>query len=153
MATWLSFSKFKISVRFFIVDNIPALFQIIAWHQTGDKSSSETTMMQWQMLLSSSNHRYQPYTLLSYFSVVVGLRCLLHHFLSLIVYASWENWEFVFIIIVHFMMSANSRIHFGLQIVFVCSYITPFHYHHWGNLSEDIKFIKCLSDIFGQVCE
>ena len=27
-------------------------------------------------------------------------------------------------------MSANSRIRFGLQIVFVCLYITPSHYHH-----------------------
>ena len=41
-----------------------------------------------------------------------------------------ENREFVFISIVQFMMSANSRIRFGLQIVFVCLYITPSHYHH-----------------------
>ena len=38
------------------------------------------------MLLSSSNRKYQPYTQLSYFSVVVHLRCLLHHILLLIVY-------------------------------------------------------------------
>ena len=31
------------------------------------------------------------------------------------------------------MMSANSWIHFGLQIVFVCLYITPSHYHHYVN--------------------
>ena len=31
------------------------------------------------------------------------------------------------------MMSANSRIRFGLQIVFVCVYITPSHYHHYAN--------------------
>ena len=31
------------------------------------------------------------------------------------------------------MMSANSRIRFGLQIVFVCLYITPSHYHHCAN--------------------
>ena len=30
-------------------------------------------------------------------------------------------------------MSANSRIQFGLQIVFVCLYITPSHYHHCAN--------------------
>ena len=35
-----------------------------------------------------------------------------------------------FLSIVHFMMCANSRIRFGLQIVFVCLYITPSHYHH-----------------------
>ena len=31
------------------------------------------------------------------------------------------------------MMSANSRIRFGLQVVFVCLYITPSHYHHCAN--------------------
>ena len=55
--------------------------------------------------------------------------------------------------IVQFMMSANSRIRFGLQIVLVCLYSTPSHYHHWANLSEDIELTKCLSDIFCRVCE
>ena len=59
------------------------------------------------------------------------LRCLLHHILSLIAYTFRENREFVFIIIVQFMMSANIRIHFGLQVVLVCWYSTPSHYHHW----------------------
>ena len=58
-----------------------------------------------------------------------------------------------FIIIVQFMMSSNSRMRFGLQIVFVCLYITSSHYHHCANLSEDIELIKCLSDIFCRVCE
>ena len=31
------------------------------------------------------------------------------------------------------MMSADSRIGFGLQIVFVCLYITPSHYHYCAN--------------------
>ena len=61
------------------------------------------------------------------------LRCLLHHILSLIVYTFRENREFVFISIVQFMMSANSRIRVGLQILFVCLYITPSHYHHCAN--------------------
>ena len=61
--------------------------------------------------------------------------------------------DFVFIIIVQFMMSANVRIRFGLQIVFVCLYIAPSHYHQCANLSEDIELIKCLSDIFCRVCE
>ena len=65
--------------------------------------------------------------------MVVCLRCLLHHILSLIVYTFWENREFVFISIVQFMMSANSRIRFGSQIVFVCLYITSSHYHHCAN--------------------
>ena len=65
--------------------------------------------------------------------MVVCLSCLLHHILSLIVYTFWENREFVFISIVQFMMSANSQIRFGLQIIFVCLYITPSHYHHCAN--------------------
>ena len=43
------------------------------------------------------------------------------------------NREFVFISIVRFMMSANSRIRVGLQIVSVYLYITQSHYHHCGN--------------------
>ena len=82
----------------------------------------------------SSNRKYQPYPI-SYVSVFVCLRCLLHHILSLIAYTFRENRDFVFIIIVQFMMSANIRKRFGLQIVFVCSYITPSHYHHCANLS------------------
>ena len=93
------------------------------------------------MLLSSSNRKYQPHPL-SYFSVVVCLRCLLHSILSRIAYTLREYRDFVFIIIVQFMMSANIRIRFGLQIVFVCLYIIPSHYHHYANLSEDIELIK-----------
>ena len=85
------------------------------------------------MLLSSSNWKYPPFPLFSYFSVVVCLRCLLHFILSLIVYTFWENREFVFISIVQFIMNANSWIRFGLQIVIVCLYITPSHYHHCAN--------------------
>ena len=85
--------------------------------------------------------------MLSYFSVVVCLRCWLHHILSLIAYTFRENREFVFIIIVQFMMSANIRIRFGLQIILVCLYSTTSHYHHCANLSEGIELIKCLSDI------
>ena len=72
---------------------------------------------------------YPPFPL-SYFSVAVCLRCLLHHILSFIACTLPENLEFVFIIIVQFMMSANIRIRFGLQIVLVCFYRTPYHYHH-----------------------
>ena len=90
---------------------------------------------------------------LSYFSVVVCLRCMLHHILLLTAYTLRENQEFVFIIIVQFMMSANSWIRFGLKIVFIYLYITPSHYHHCANLSEDNELIKCLSDIFCRVCE
>ena len=55
---------------------------------------------------------------------------------------------FFFIFILQFMMSANIRIQFGMQIVLVCLYSTPSHYHHCANLSEGIELIKYLSDIF-----
>ena len=105
------------------------------------------------MLLSSSNRKHPPFPLLSYFSMVVCLRCLLHHIVSLIAYTFRECREFVFIIIVQFMMSANMRICFALQIVLVCLYSTPSHYHHCANLSQDIELKKCLPDIFRRVCE
>ena len=61
--------------------------------------------------------------------------------------------DFVFIIIVQFIMSANTRIRFSLQIVFVCLHITPSHYYHCANLSDDIELIKCMLDICCRVCE
>ena len=73
--------------------------------------------------------------------------------MSLIAYTFWENRDFVFIIVVQFMMSANIRIRLGLQIVFICLHITQYHYHHCANLSEDVEIIKCLSDIFRRMCE
>ena len=60
---------------------------------------------------------------------------------------------FDFIIIVQIMISAHNRIRVGLQIGFVCLYITPSHYHHCANLSEDIELMNCLSDIICRVCE
>ena len=76
------------------------------------------------------------------------LRCLLHHILFLIAYTFRKKREFVFIITVQFMMSANSRIRSTLQIVLVFLYSTSSHYHHFAKLSEDIELIKCLSDVF-----
>ena len=81
------------------------------------------------------------------------LRCVLHHILSRFAYIFRENLDFVLIIIVQFMMSANSRIRYCLQIVFVCLYITPSHYHHCANVSVDIELMKCLPDIFCRVCK
>ena len=105
------------------------------------------------MLLSSSNRKYPHFPLLSYLFVVVCLRCLFHHILSLIAYAFRESREFVFIIIVQFMVSANIRKRFGLQIVLVCLHSTPSHYHHCANISKGIELIKCLSGIFCRVCK
>ena len=85
------------------------------------------------MLLSLSNRKYPPFPLFSYYSVVVCLRCFLHHILSLIVYTFRENREFVFVSIVQIMMSANSQIHLACRSYsFVCT-ITPSHYHHCAN--------------------
>ena len=46
------------------------------------------------MLLSLSNRKYPPFPLFSYFPVVVCLRYLLHHILSLVIYTFRENREF-----------------------------------------------------------
>ena len=89
------------------------------------------------------------------FSVVECLRCLLHHILSLIAYTFRENQNLFFIIIVQFVVSTNIRIRFALQIVLVCLYSTPSHYHHCANLSEGIElinacqiyFVECVSKI------
>ena len=88
---------------------------------------------------------WYPATML-YDSVVGCLRFLFHNMLSHIAYTFHLN------IVVQFMISANNRIRFGLQIVFVCTYITLSHYHYCANLSNGIEFIKCLCDIFGE-CE
>ena len=99
-----------------------------------DQSKWRHRVIRYQLLSSTApNRKYPPFPLFSYFAVVVCLRCLLHHILSLIVYTFRENREFVFISIVQFIMSENSRIRFGLRIVFVCLYITPSHYHHCAN--------------------
>ena len=108
----------------------------------------------WFMLFSSSNRKYPPFPLLSYFFpwLCAWDVCyiIFWHVLHI---RSGKKREFVFIIFVQFMMSANSRIRFGLQILFVCLYSTPSPYHHCANLSEGIELIKCLSDIFCRVCE
>ena len=64
------------------------------------------------------------------------LRCLLHHILLLIACTFRENREFVFIIIVQFMMSANSQIRFHLQIVLVYLFV-----HYAISLSSLCKLI------------
>ena len=101
----------------------------------------------WPILLSSSNRKYPPFPLLSYFSVVVCLRGLYYHILSSITYISWEHWDLVYIIDDLSMVFANDRIHYGLQVVFVCLQITPSHYHHYVDLSEGIELLKCLSGV------
>ena len=53
----------------------------------------------------------------------------------------------------HTFATAPVEQQWGLQIVFVCLYITPSHHHHCANLSADIELITCLSDIFCRMCE
>ena len=82
---------------------------------------------------------------------------LLHHVLSLIAYTFRENQEWIFIIIiVQFMMSANSRIRFGVQTVLLCLYNTPSHlsslckliWRHWTHkMSVRYIFVECVSKI------
>ena len=66
----------------------------------------------------------------TYFSVVVCLRCLLHHILSLIAYTFRENRDFVFITIVQFMMSSNIIrlfVHNTISLSSLCKLI----WRHW----------------------
>ena len=74
------------------------------------------------------------------------VRCLVHHILSLIACTFHENQNFVYMITVQFMMSANNRIRFSRSYSFFL-YIRPSRYHHCANTTEDIEFIKCLSYI------
>ena len=50
-----------------------------------------------------------------------------------------------------FMMSANIWIRFCLQIVLVCLYSSPSHYHHSTNLSEGIDYKMPVSYILSSV--
>ena len=84
------------------------------------------------MLLSSPNRKYPPFPLFLFFRGCVPEMFVTSYSVT-IVYTFRENREFDFISIVEYMMSANSRIRFGLQIVFVCLYFTPSHYHHCAN--------------------
>ena len=107
------------------------------------------------MLLSSSNRKYPTFPLLQYFSVVVCLRSLLHHIMLLVGYTFRENREFVFIIIVQLMMSANSRIRLGLRSYsFICTLhhliiIIVQTYLKTLNLKNACQkyFVECVSEV------
>ena len=105
------------------------------------------------MLLSSSNRKY-PYfpIVIIFFRGCVSEMFVASYSVTYCIYIPGKR-EFVFIIIVQFMMSANSQIGFDLKIAVVYLYSTPSHYHHCASLSEDIELIKCLSDIVCRVCE
>ena len=106
------------------------------------------------MLLSSPNRKYPPsHCYHIFFRGCVPEMFVTSYSVTYCIYTFRENREFVFIIIVQFMMSANIRIRFGLQIILVCLSSTPSHYHHCANLSEGIELKICLSDIFCRVCK
>ena len=71
---------------------------------------------------------------------------------EMVVLSSREHRDLVSIIDVQSMVFANNRIHYGLQVVFVCLQTTPSHYHHYAELSESIELLKCLSGIWCRVC-
>ena len=105
------------------------------------------------MFLSPSNRKYPPFPLFSYFfHGYVPEMFVTSYSVTYCIYIPGKL-GIGFISIVQFLMSTNSRIRFGLHIVFVCWCITPSHYHHCETLSEDIERIKCLSDIICRVCK
>ena len=86
------------------------------------------------MLLSSSNRKYPPSHWYHIFCGCVPEMFVTSYSVTYCIYVPGKP-GICFIIIVQFMMSANNRICFGLQIVLVCWYSTPSHYHHCANLS------------------
>ena len=50
------------------------------------------------------------------------------------------------------MMYANDQVHYGLMVVYRYPHIILPHYHYHADLSEGIKLLKGLSDIFCLEC-
>ena len=50
------------------------------------------------------------------------------------------------------MLRANNGVHYCPMFVFVCLHITPPHYHHYTDRSEDIELLKCFLDTFCLEC-
>ena len=66
------------------------------------------------------------FPLLSYFFVVVCLKWLCHHILT-VSYISRESWILCLLLLCSLMMCANKRIHYDSMVVFVCLHITLPH--------------------------
>ena len=82
-------------------------------------------------------------------SMAVCLRWSYHYIVGYFhLYANIYNLGFCSIITVQSKMWANSHIHLGLKLLFVCLHITLPHQHHYIDWSEDIEHMKCLSCIF-----
>ena len=106
-------------------------------------------------LIISIKSEVSTFTIVVIFSRGMCLRWLYYHILSSITYISRRHWDLnsiIDVIDVHSMVFAYDRIHYGLQVVFVCLQITPSHYHHYADLSEGIELIKFLLGICCRVC-
>ena len=84
----------------------------------------------------------QPSSLSSYFSVVVCLRWLYHHVLS-VSYIFRKSWVLSIQLLCRLMMCAYTRVHYGPMVVFVCFHIKLLCYHHhYADLSEGIELVR-----------
>ena len=67
-----------------------------------------------------------------------------------------ENWSQCIIsvcfITVQSYACANNRIHYVPMVLFVCLHFISPHYHHYADISEGAKLLKCLSGTFCRVC-
>ena len=108
------------------------------------------------MLLSSSNQKYSPFPLLSYFSVVVCLRCLLLHILSLIAYTFRENRGICF----HYYCAVYEECKYSdtfwlagrtrlfVQYTISLSSLCKLIWRHWTyKMPVKIYFVACVSKI------
>ena len=95
------------------------------------------------ILISLSNQEYRPLPSLSYLSMVVYLRWLYQHMLS-VSYISRESWCCVSLSLCSLVICANNRVCYGPIIVSVSLHIALPHYLHYADVSESIEVLKCL---------
>ena len=95
------------------------------------------------------------FPIVSYLSMVVCLRWLYHHVLS-VSYISQESWVLFLLLLCSLIMCANKRVHYGPMVVFSCLLSTLPHYHHCADcadVSEGNELPKCLPGTFlSSVC-
>ena len=83
------------------------------------------------------------FPLLSYFSMVVCMRWLYQHLLS-ISYISRERYGWFLLLLCSIVRCANDLEHYGSMVVFVYLHITLLHYHHYADdVYEGIGLLKC----------
>ena len=75
----------------------------------------------------------------------VCLGWLYHHMLS-VSYISQESWVLFLLLLCSLVMCANNWVCFGPMVILICLHFTlP---HHYADVAEGIKLLKCLSGIF-----